>query len=122
MLDWLGFFFGGWGSTFSAYVALQVLTLATLKRPLNHIALVPMPIMLWVFVVTIQAFHEHSNMWPMLLILASPVAALALGMLEIGGVLRQSHPYRTGLIVATVAILVAGAAADAWTFGAFESA
>jgi hypothetical protein len=120
MIDWLGFFFGGWGSPFSAYVALQTLALATLWRPLKYVALVPLPIMLWIAVLTFQAFHEHSNAWPLLLILVSPVAALALGVLEIVGVWRQSQPHRIVLISLTLAILVAGALAGARMFGMSE--
>ena len=37
---------------------------------------VPLVPMAWVATVTWQAYHEASNLWPLFLILAAPVAAL----------------------------------------------
>jgi hypothetical protein len=102
---WLRFFTLGWGATFSAYVALQCLALLTLKRQWWIGALIPLPFMIWLLVVTLQAYQAQSNIWPIFMILISPFVALLLAVLEIAGLRVQKHPHGTSLTAATVAII-----------------
>ena len=92
------FFLFGWGSTFAAYVVLQVLTVATLKGAVRYAALLPLPFMIGVAVVTVSAWHNQSNLWPIVMIFASPLALLYLLFVGLGGLSYQRHPLRGGLI------------------------
>lgn len=71
----MSFFLFGWGSTFAAYVVLQVLTVATLKGAVRYAALLPLPFMIGV-----------------------AVALLYLLFVGLGGLSYQRHPLRGGLI------------------------
>jgi len=107
--SWIGFFAFGWGTPFAAYVILQVIALVALKRPTLYAAALPVPIMLWVAYVTFDAFLHHSNMWPMLMILTSPVAILFLLGVTAIGLKLQAHVRRVPLISSMLAIAVAAA-------------
>jgi len=107
-MDWTRFFFAGWGSSFSAYVALQALTLVALRRPAWYLALVPIPFMLWVALLTGQAWGQQSNLWPLLMIFTSPVAVLYLLLLGTVGLISQAHPRRRSL-VSLMFIVIVGA-------------
>lgn len=107
--SWMGFFAFGWGTTFAAYVILQVIALFVLKRPILYAAALPVPIMLWVAYVTFDAFLHQSNMWPMLMILASPVAILFLLVVAAIGLKVQAHVRRVPLLSSMLAIAVAAA-------------
>lgn len=72
------FFLAGWGLGFTAYVVLQSLALVALTRNRRRrIALLPGPVMLGVFLWTMYAYQTGSNLWPIVMIFASPVAAIA---------------------------------------------
>jgi hypothetical protein len=105
-IEWLSFFLAGWGSFFSAYSVLQVLMLLTLKRSWRYWALLPIPFMLWLLIVTLQAYHAHSNMWPILMIFISPLAALAVAIFLLIGLRVQAHPHKRALTLATIAIVL----------------
>lgn len=104
--NWSAFFIGGWGTTFSAYVVIQALTIFTLKRPYLFASLIPLSAMLVVGLITISAYRGQSNVWPILLVLASPVALLAVAAVEIIGVRVQAHPRRQTLTAITVGMVV----------------
>ena len=73
-IDWVAFFVAGWGLPFSLYVAAQVSALIVLKGQMKWAALLPVLPMLWVAYATADALRAESNLWPLLLILAPPVA------------------------------------------------
>lgn len=75
---WLWFFFGGWGLPFTAYVVLQVLALRRVHRLPRWIVLLPVLPMAIVVAATIWLLAHDSNLWPMILIFAGPLAALYL--------------------------------------------
>jgi hypothetical protein len=52
-----------------------------LRGAWRGLSLLPLPAMAYVLYTTVAAFKEHSNMWPILLIIASPVAAFFLLLL-----------------------------------------
>jgi len=107
--SWIGFFVIGWGATFSAYVVLQVIALLTLKRPIWYAAALPVPIMLWVAYVTFDAFLHSSNMWPMLMIMASPFAVVFVLVIAAIGLIIQAHARRWRIVSAMLAVAVAAA-------------
>ena len=78
LTDWLRFLFAGWGLPFSIYVLLQTIGLLTLHGPHRRAALIPLPIMCVVLVITLASLSGGSNMWPVFLILTSPLAAIFL--------------------------------------------
>jgi hypothetical protein len=102
-----GFFIGGWGSSFAAYVAVQAIALATLKRSFRFWAMLPIPFMLVLAFITFSAYSHDSNMWPLLMIFLSPIALLYVVGLELVGLGVQAHPSGTTLAVVTVGILAA---------------
>jgi hypothetical protein len=61
-----------------AYPVLQIIALRTLTGGWWYAAAVPLLAMVPIVVFTAFAFNQQSNLWPLLLILASPVALLYL--------------------------------------------
>lgn len=70
------FFIGGWGLGFAIYVVLQLVTVVSIKRNWRVIAMLPVPIMIGVLLWTIYAYRSGSNLWPIVMIFASPLAIL----------------------------------------------
>jgi hypothetical protein len=81
--DWFSYLFGFWGWPTSAYAIAQIVAPFALPAPWRYIALVPLPFMLWLLYATDRAFAAQSPQAPILLILASPVALIALAVLFI---------------------------------------
>jgi tellurite resistance protein TehA-like permease len=79
--DLLWFFITGWGLPFTVYVLAQIFVPFRLRGAWRGLSLLPVPVMAYVVYATVGAFNEHSNMWPILLIIASPVAAFFLVLL-----------------------------------------
>ena len=105
--DWASFFLFGWGASFSGYVVLQALTLVAVKRPYWYAVVLPFPIMLWVTYATAQAYWQQSNIWPLLMVFASPVAALYLLVLGAIGLKHQAHPQSRSLILLMLGVVIA---------------
>jgi hypothetical protein len=61
-----------------AYPALQIMALRRLNGAWWYAAAAPLLAMVPIAAVTVIAFLQQSNLWPLLLILASPVASLYL--------------------------------------------
>lgn len=61
-----------------AYPVLQVTALSSLKGGWRYAAAVPLLAMIPLVAFTLIAFQQQSNLWPLPLILASPVASLYL--------------------------------------------
>ena len=104
--SWGAFFLGGWGTAFSAYVVIQMLALFTLRQRFLRASLIPLGVMLVVVLITILAYRAQSNLWPILLVLTSPLALLAVAVIEIIGLRARSHPHREMLTAITVGITV----------------
>jgi hypothetical protein len=66
-----------------AYPALQIMALIKLKGGWWYAAAVPLLAMVPIAVFTVLAFLQQSNLWPLFLILAAPIASLDL-MVTIG--------------------------------------
>ena len=104
--SWSAFFLGGWGTIFSAYVVMQMLALFTLRQRFLKASLIPLGVMLVVGLITIIAYRGQSNLWPILLVLASPLALLAVAIIEVLGLRARAHPHREMLTAITVGITV----------------
>lgn len=66
-----------------AYPALQVYTALKFPGFWRLAALLPVPAMGYVVIVTIAAFVQQSNLWPILLIFVGPVATVYLALLTV---------------------------------------
>jgi hypothetical protein len=71
---WSWFFFAGWGLPFTLYLIAQTIALLRLRGQTRMWAAVPIPFMAVVLYVTLDAFAQQSNLWPIVMIFASPVA------------------------------------------------
>ena len=78
LVFWLRFFFAGWGVGFTVYLAVQLFAVFLLRGRRRLYALVPVPMMVAVLVITFVSYAEESNLWPILLIFISPAAAVFL--------------------------------------------
>ena len=79
-MKWLPFALT-WGLPFAVYLVLQATALFVLPRGRRLVALIPVVPMLGVVVATVRAYEAQSNLWPILLVLASPVADVYLGVI-----------------------------------------
>jgi len=59
-----------------AYLVFQIRAFMKLRGGRRIFAAVPMLFMIPIFVISIEALFKGSNMWPIFLILASPIACL----------------------------------------------
>jgi hypothetical protein len=75
VIGWV-MFFCTWGLPFIIYLSLQIAAVIRLRGARRLVSIIPMLPMVGVVAVTISAFREQSNLWPILLIIASPFAAL----------------------------------------------
>ena len=77
----LWFFITGWGMSFTVYTFVQIFVPLRLRGAWRGLSLLPIPVMAYVVYATVAALNEHSNMWPILIVIASPVAAFFLVLL-----------------------------------------
>jgi hypothetical protein len=82
-MDWISFLFTGWGVGFTAYVVLQGVTLAFVTGYHGKLVWIPIPFMALVLVLTISAYFQESNLWPVALIICSPLAVLYLALVSL---------------------------------------
>jgi hypothetical protein len=69
-----------WWLVVLAYLALQVIALARLSGGARAAAAAPLVVMIPVAVITAIGLAQASNLWPLLLLLASPLALAYLGV------------------------------------------
>jgi hypothetical protein len=81
--DW-AFFVRGWGIGFAVYLILQLLAVLFVRGWRRAIVAIPLPFMAAVLYWTNYAANKESNLWPIVMILTSPVAALIVVLLWIG--------------------------------------
>jgi hypothetical protein len=96
LAEWLRFFFAGWGLVLTGYVALQALFIAILKGRARYWVAVPAPIMVLVLLFTYYAYVQESNLWPMILILATPMALLYVLAIGVGCLIDRKAATRRG--------------------------
>jgi hypothetical protein len=73
---WIEFFMAGWGLLFTLYLIIQILAIWQVKGRAKLGVSVPLLLMVLVLIATFSAYREGSNLWPILLILCSPIAAI----------------------------------------------
>ena len=59
-----------------AYIILQFVVIWRSSGPSRWVAALPLVVMVPIFVLTGVAYAQESNLWPLLLLFASPVALL----------------------------------------------
>lgn len=77
----ISFLLAGCGLPFTVYVLAQVFVPFQLRGAWRGLSLLPIPVMSCVVYATVAAFKQQSNMWPILLIIVSSVAAFFLALL-----------------------------------------
>ena len=77
--NWILFFLTSWGLSFTVYLILQIGAILNLQGKMKKLALLPIPIMALVIIVTIVGYQQQSNLWPIYLIFVSPIAVLFVG-------------------------------------------
>ncbi len=68
--QWLPFILT-WGLPFDCYLIMQIVVLCRFRGGWRLAALLPLPIMVYVIVLTAQAYSAQSNLWPIYFILVS---------------------------------------------------
>ena len=76
LFAWLGFWLWGWGLGFTLYVLAQLVALGRLRGAARLWSVLPLPFMAWVLYLTLNLYADESNIWPVFLITASPVALI----------------------------------------------
>lgn len=79
LAGWAAFLFT-FGLPFLLYVAAQVVALVRLRGQARLWAALAIPFMGWVVWMTVDAYRQQANLWPLALIFLSPVALLYLGV------------------------------------------
>ncbi|MCL4681773.1 MAG: hypothetical protein KJZ92_10895 [Rhodocyclaceae bacterium] len=73
---------GFWGGVL-AYPVLQFFAVKRMRGVWRAFAVLPIFLMGYVFAITVTGFLQESNLWPIVLIFASPVVLLYLGVLMV---------------------------------------
>ena len=71
------FFAAGEGVTFTVYVVLQLLAAIAVRGRYRMLVWIPAPFMIGVLLWTIYSYRSGGNLWPIVMIFASPVAIVA---------------------------------------------
>ena len=69
-----------YGLPFTLYVVAQLFALLRLRGHSRVWAALPIPFMVWIAWMTVDGFRQQLNLWPLPLIILSPVALLYLGV------------------------------------------
>jgi hypothetical protein len=70
------FFLRGWGVGFTIYAALQLVAVVTAPRGRRAVMMIPVPLMVAILLWTIYAYQVGANLWPLMIIFASPIACV----------------------------------------------
>ena len=75
-LDWLLFFVSPYGLSTTAYVVVQLVAIVRTSGWTRVVCLLPLPLMAVLLIQSFHAYQGDSNLWPVLLIFAAPVALM----------------------------------------------
>ncbi len=87
-------FFLTWGLPFTAWVFVQFAAAVTLRARGRLLSLVPILPMVVVCALTASAYRQQSNLWPILLIFAGPVALIYVAVVWFTFSKRKEEPSR----------------------------
>ncbi len=108
-MNWLGFLFAGWGVPLAVYLALQIGAVVASERSWRLAVLTPVPVMAVVCGHMVWAYTQNANLWPIIMLMVSPGAALAAALLWLVAAVRTR---KWGSLL-TLAILSAASVAVA---------
>jgi hypothetical protein len=80
-VDWLAFLFAGWGVPLAVYLAVQIGAVVASERTWRLAVAAPVPVMGVVCGHMVWAYTQNSNLWPIIMLMVSPGAALGAGLL-----------------------------------------
>jgi hypothetical protein len=83
------FFVAGFGLLFTTYLIVQLLAIFLIDDRARRAIWVPLPIMAIVLSASLVAFSKGSNMWPLWLIVASPIATIYVAAVWIRYVVKK---------------------------------
>ncbi|MDQ6799253.1 MAG: hypothetical protein M3041_00285 [Acidobacteriota bacterium] len=98
----VGWFVSGWGVGFAAYVIVQIAAILTLRNRWRLISAIPVPFMVYIFIITVKGEHAGSNLWPLMMILFSPGAALGVLLVWVGALVTTNRDVYLWVPAATV--------------------
>jgi hypothetical protein len=78
--------------TVAGYLIAQVYTLIAWRHRWRVAAMVPLIVMVPVSVLTVQEYRQQSNLWPILMLFASPPALLYLILLIVTRTTKKKSP------------------------------
>ena len=78
-----------------AYLPLQAYAALSMRGLSRILSIVPLLLMVPVFAITANAYHQQSNLWPILMIFAAPVATLYLMILIVVRRTSRGQPGNT---------------------------
>ena len=78
--------------TVVGYLIAQGYTLVAWCRGWRMVAMVPLVVMVPVSVLTVQEYRQQSNLWPILMLFASPPALLYLILLVVIRTTKKKSP------------------------------
>jgi hypothetical protein len=109
-MDWGLFFLIGWGLPLSVYVVLQIGALLSVRGPWRIAVATPVPLMALVCGHMAWAYAEESNLWPMMMLMIAPGAALAVALMWLTA-LMSSRRARNAIVPASICAVSVLAAA-----------
>lgn len=74
VFPWAEFFLVGWGWSFGLYLVVQAAALVIVRGKGRWWTALPIPFMAVVVYLTVDAYFQKSDVWPIAVIFASPVA------------------------------------------------
>ena len=78
-----------------AYILLQFVVIWRSSGPSRWVAGLPLVFMVPIFVLTVVAYAQESNLWPLFLLFASPVALLYVVVVAFFVLLKKRLPAAT---------------------------
>jgi hypothetical protein len=102
----IAWFITGWGVGFGVYSLLQVAALLTLNGWRRLLIALPIPFMVYILVITLRGEARGSNLWPIMMILFSPAAALGVALVWVGSFIASGRNRLLWLPVSLVAFSI----------------
>lgn len=90
-IDWVRFFFLGWGLAFTSYVILQVAAAMLNHGRFRWLAAAPAPFLILALLHAIQKYNASASLWPVLLIFSSIAAAVFSAVMVVVGLKRRGR-------------------------------
>ena len=99
-MTWSEFITAFWMELLAMYAVVQVVVPLAARGVARLLAFLPLPFMLFAGWTAFSAYQQHSNLWPLSLVLSSPIALLYLLLLAsaliVVAIVRRKSSARVG--------------------------